>query len=146
NYGAAYRSTDVDIQGSSLGGYNVGWVDPGEWLAYTVDVAQSGTYTASFTVASPTQGGGFHLEMNGANVSGPLAVPNTGGWQSWQTVSAPVSLQAGQQTARLVFDSLGNNALGNFATMQFTGGGAPPPSGGPFTGTPVSLPGDAAAA
>jgi len=142
NYGGAYRSSDVDIQAASLGGYNVGWVDPGEWLAYTVNVAQSGTYTASFTVASPTQGGAFHLEMNGANVTGTLTVPNTGGWQSWQTVSAPVSLQAGQQTARLVFDSLGNNALGNFATMQFTGSGAPPPASSPYTGTPVSLPGN----
>ena len=52
NYGGAYRATDVDIEASEGGGYNVGWVDPAEWLAYTVDVQQPGAYIVSFQVAS----------------------------------------------------------------------------------------------
>ena len=131
NSGGALRSTDVDLESTSGGGYNVGWVDAGEWLAYTVNVATAGTYTAQFRVASLGSGGTFHLEMNGSNVTGSLAVPNTGGWQSWQTVSASVSLNAGTQVARLVFDSPGASAVGNIDRVQISSG-APtsPPSGG----------------
>src|SRR5438309_902688 len=39
NSGGAYRTTDVDIQTSSLGRYNVGWIASGEWLNYSVTVA-----------------------------------------------------------------------------------------------------------
>lgn len=147
NSGGAYRTTDVDIEPSTGGGYNVGWVSPGEWLRYTVKVATTGDYTVAFRVAAAGQGGTFHLEMNGANVTGALVVPNTGGWQVWQTVTARVSLGAGTQTARLVFDANGT-VLGNFGRIDFTLADAPPPppASGPFTGTPVALPGTVDAA
>jgi len=37
NEGGAYRATDVDLQPTSDagGGYNLGWVNAGEWLTYT---------------------------------------------------------------------------------------------------------------
>ncbi|HUR35214.1 MAG TPA: carbohydrate-binding protein [Vicinamibacterales bacterium] len=142
NSGGAYRQTDVDIEASAGGGYNVGWVDPGEWLRYTVNVTQSGSYTAAFKVAASGQGGTFHLEMNGANVTGPLTVPNTGGWQNWQTITAPMSLTAGQQTARLVFDASGT-VLGNFGRIDVRSVDAPPPApaSGPYSGSPAPLPG-----
>jgi Carbohydrate binding module (family 6)/Right handed beta helix region len=141
NTGGAYRSGDVDIEVSSAGGYDVGWVSAGEWLKYTVSVAATGTYSVIFTVASQGQGGTFHLEMNGTNVTGPLTVPNTGGWQSWQTVRATASLNAGQQVARLVMDTLGAVAVGNFGRIQFTVA-APTPSGPtPYTGAPAPIPG-----
>nr|MBA2301465.1 hypothetical protein [Acidobacteriota bacterium] len=45
NSGEQYRATDVDIERSSDadGGYNVGWVEGGEWLQYTVSVGAAGT-------------------------------------------------------------------------------------------------------
>ena len=45
NNGGAYRSTDVDIEAASEGGYDVGWTSAGEWLNYTVNVSAAGTYT-----------------------------------------------------------------------------------------------------
>src|SRR5262249_60774284 len=45
NTGGEYRDTDVDIASDDVaGGFVVGWVGAGEWLAYTVDVAASGAY------------------------------------------------------------------------------------------------------
>ena len=35
NNGGAYRSQDVDLEPSSDGGYDVGWIAAGEWLNYT---------------------------------------------------------------------------------------------------------------
>jgi thermitase len=114
NSGGAYRSTGVDIEATSGGGFNVGWVAAGEWLAYSVNIPAAGAYTAQFRVAAFGAGGRFHLEIDGADVSGSLAVPDTGWWQNWQLVTASVTLPAGRHLAKLVMDSSGANAVGNF--------------------------------
>ena len=54
--------------------------------------------------------------MNGTNVTGPLTIPNTGGWQAWQTVTTPVTLSAGQQVAHTGSWKLGARVVpGHFA-------------------------------
>jgi hypothetical protein len=135
NSGGAYRSTDVDIEPASEGGHNVGWALAGEFLRYTVNVASAGTYELEFRVASEGSGGTFHLEVNGADVTGALSVPNTGGWQTWATVRKSVALPAGQQAWRLVLDADGaSGGVGNFDWIRVSGGSGgttpPPPSGG----------------
>jgi len=140
NAGGVYRAGDVDLQASTDGGFNVGWVAPGEWLQYTVNVAAAGTYSVTFRVASPGWGGSFHLEMNGLNVTGALAVPATGDWQAWQSVTRVVALAAGTQTARLVFDAAGGGGgVGNFNAIRFTT--ASPTASSPYSGTAIALPG-----
>jgi hypothetical protein len=125
NSGGQYRSTDVDIEptSDSGSGYNVGWVFAGEWLAYTVNVATDGTYDIDFRVASAGAGGNFHLEVNGVDKSGPLSVPNTGGWQTWRTIrKTGVVLTAGPQVWRLVMDTNGaSSAVGNFNFLSVVG-------------------------
>lgn len=108
NQGNAYRTTTVDIEANTDGGagYNVGWVQAGEWLSYKVNVAATGTYELKARVATTTAGKYFHIEMNGINVSGNITVPNTGGWATFQTVTIPnVSLTQGMQAMKLVFDT-----------------------------------------
>ncbi len=125
NAGGDYRTTDVDIEGNSDGGtgYNVGWSSPGEWLNYSVDVATAGTYDVEVRVASPGSGGTFHIEVNGANLTGPMSVPNTGGWQIWSTVrKTGVALTAGPQVWRLVMDAKGaSTSVGNFNFIRVAG-------------------------
>ena len=56
--------------------------------------------------------------MNGVNVSGPLAIPNTGGWQNWVTLSkSGIALPAGPQTLRVVLDA--NGPAGVFGNMNY---------------------------
>jgi hypothetical protein len=144
NQGGAYRSTAVDIESTSDvgGGYDVGWIAPGEWLKYTVNVTTAGTYDLEFRVASSGSGGTFHLEVGTTNVTGALSVPNTGGWQSWTTVKkAAVSLSAGSQVWRVVFDTVGaNGAVGNLNYIRIVSpSGTTGPT--PFGGTAWALPG-----
>lgn len=120
NSGGAFRQTDVDLEAASPGGFDVGWVSPGEWLQYSVQVTTAGAYAIVFQVAAPGPGGIFHLEAGGADVTGPLKVPDTGGWQTWRSVAATATLSAGPQTLRLVFDSAPSGIVGNFLTMTFT--------------------------
>jgi CSLREA domain-containing protein len=128
--GGAYRDTAVDIQltTDAGGGYNVGWTKAGEWLEYTADVAKAGTYTVDFRLASNGVGGKFHLEVDGKDVTGQLAVPNTGGWQTWKSVTKTgVSLPAGKHVLRLVMDNVGaTGSVGNFNYMRFTAAAAAP--------------------
>ncbi len=135
NAGGAYRQAGVDLEAASDGGYDVGWVNPGEWLAYSVKVQTAGSYLLEARVASPSQGGTFHVEMGGTNVTGSLSIPATGGWQTWTTVSKLVTLTAGSQQARLVFDAAGPSALGNVDWLRLT-----PAAAAPFSGTAVPLP------
>src|SRR5579864_9006854 len=81
NAGNVYRQDDVDIEAATDGAYNVGWVAPSEWLAYSVNVASAGNYLLETRVASPGPGGTFHVELGGSNVTGALTIPATGDWQ-----------------------------------------------------------------
>jgi len=123
NTGGKYRSTDVDIESTPAGGYDVGWVAAGEWLKYTVNVATAGTYDLDIRVGSAVVGGTFHIEVDGVDKTGPISVPNTGGWQTWQTIRVSgVTLAAGTQVWRVVMDTNGSNttSVGNFNWLQAT--------------------------
>lgn len=110
NAGGAHRQSDADIEGSSAGGFNLGWIEAGEWANYAVSVGAAGSYTAQLRVASPGGGGMLHVGFNGpSSVWQSVSVPATGGWQAWTTVSLPVTLGAGQQLMTLSFDRPGFN-------------------------------------
>jgi hypothetical protein len=129
NNGGAYRNTDVDVaadQGASNQNM-LGWARTGEWLNYTVDVMEAGNYTLEIGVAANGVGGTFHIEFGGADKTGPIQVPDTGGWFTWQPVSRTVSLSAGRQTMRLVMDSVSpvTGSTGDFDYFRLTPGSAP---------------------
>ena len=52
------------------------------------NVVSGGPYTLDARVASQGPGGVFHVELDGVDVSGPMTVPDTGGWTTWRTVTA----------------------------------------------------------
>ena len=120
NTGGQYRQTDVDIGVTSDagGGYTLGYMSRGEWLAYWVFASTTAEYTLDARVASSGQGGAFHVEVDGFDVTGPMVVPSTGGWQTWQTISrAGIPLTAGPHLLRVVIDS--NGASGYFGNLNY---------------------------
>jgi fibronectin type 3 domain-containing protein len=126
NDGGQYRSDGVDIEytGDLSGGYDVGWTGAGEWLNYTVNVTGGGNYVAQVRIASNGPGGTFHFNVDGVSATSEVTIPDTGGWQVWDTLSTPITLTAGQHVVRLVLDSNGSGGgVGNF--NWFTIGPAP---------------------
>ncbi|HEY7292710.1 MAG TPA: carbohydrate-binding protein [Vicinamibacterales bacterium] len=115
NYGGRYRTTDVDIQTSSLGGFNVGWIADGEWLGYSVFVGATGSYDVQLQVASLFSTGRMRIVF-GTTSTPTITIPNTGAWQTWTTVNVTVPLTAGPQVMRLMFD--GGNF--NIAALTFS--------------------------
>ena len=103
NAGGQYRSDNVDIWNSNTEGYYTGANASGEWLEYTVDVDTSGEYQLDFRVATPNSGRQMRVALDGVNVTGLIILPNTGGWQNWQTVRSTATLTAGQHVLRVTF-------------------------------------------
>jgi endoglucanase len=80
------------------GGLNVGYIDSGDWMTYSVNIPATGTYKVSYRVASQAGGGQIQLEKAGGSpVYSNINVPPTGNWQAWQTISHNVVLPAGEQ-------------------------------------------------
>ncbi|XOV77666.1 MAG: LamG-like jellyroll fold domain-containing protein [Aestuariibacter sp.] len=128
NNGGGYRNDDVDIQTTTDigGGYNVGWIRSGEWLVHNLSVAQSGLYEVSLRVAaSGTANHSLHLELDGADISGPVIFSGTGGWQNWTNVTGiQIQLDAGIHQIRTVIDSGGFNL--NYMEITALTGNQPP--------------------
>jgi len=136
--GNAYRSDGVDLETatSPATGNDLGWTTAGQWFKYTVNVATAGTYKVTFEVAAPSAvTGAFHLSSSsGANLSGSVNIAATGGFQTWTTVTANVTLLAGTQTLTLNQDAAGWNIDSMAFASTSTGEG-------PFGGTPTAIPG-----
>ena len=105
NNGAVYRNDDVDIEATTDagGGYDVGWISSGEWLNYTVNIAETAIYQIAFRVASANGTGSINASLDTIPLCG-VQTPFTGGWQTWQTVTITnVVLPVGVHTLRLDF-------------------------------------------
>ena len=113
NLGRQFRPNEpVDIEYCSDGGYNVGWMIPGEWIQYTATFQSSSFYTFRFRVASQSGGGSFNLLVDGIQVySSPVVVDSTFGWQKWTTLSpdGTIFIGAGQHTFRISTIAFGWN-------------------------------------
>lgn len=124
NIPGQYRDTGVDIAtgAGASNGFYVTDTTTGEWLRYRTYAPVTGNYTFSARVANSQAGAAFHVEIDGVNVHGSMAVPNTGSSQSWQTItSQPIHLLAGPHSLRVVMDAAAQDgSAGNFDRFNFT--------------------------
>lgn len=134
NYGWSYRNDGVDIEPTNdpfTLGYNVGWIENGEWLKFTVNVLQSGTFDIALRVSAASSGGQIALQWDGLTFA-IKDVPNTGGWQNWQTVMlTDVQLTSGKHELRMIFINGGFNF--NYAEFSQTAVGVEEEKNTPHT-------------
>ncbi|GAB4220257.1 MAG: hypothetical protein Kow001_01370 [Acidobacteriota bacterium] len=113
NSGWSYRNDGVDIEPSQdpPSDWNLGWIEDGEWLQFTLEVTEAGVYDVELRVATPQTGGRVLLRWNGVPLpASPLVVPRTGGWQSWTSIWArDLPLQPGTYRLRVEFPVGGFN-------------------------------------
>ncbi|MEU9791290.1 glycoside hydrolase family 43 protein [Streptomyces sparsogenes] len=111
----------IETEPSSEGGMNLGWLENGDYVKVKGVAFGAGASSFATRVASATGGGTVEVRLGGPNgtVAARCAVPNTGGWQTWTTVSCPVSGAAGTQDLYLRFTG-GSGYLANVNWWQFT--------------------------
>lgn len=127
NQGAPYRGTesqvDIEARGDASNKHGLGWTRAGEWLVYTVDVKEAGTYTVEIAVASEKEGGIFHLEFNGKDKTGPIQLPDSSAWTKLKTIKKTgIKLDQGVQTMKLMMDTDGieTKSTGDIDVLKFT--------------------------
>ncbi len=92
----AMSGVQTEATTDTNGGQNVAYIDAGDWMAYgNITIPATGSYRIEYRVASPS-GSLLSADLNaGAIQLGNVAIPATGGWQNWTTVSHTVTLNAG---------------------------------------------------
>ncbi|MBF4516794.1 carbohydrate-binding protein [Flavobacterium sp. ANB] len=93
------------------GGLNVGYADTGDWLAYyNINFPTSGSYVIEYRVASAVSGGRLSSDLTAGTIQlGAVDVPNTGGWQNWQTITQTVNVNAGTYNFGIYVQNTGFN-------------------------------------
>jgi len=104
----------------------VGWTEPGEWLNLTVQVAQSGVYTADLLYTS-NRGGTISLDVNGKDATGPVTIASTFNaadpiawrqWHHWNIAKGVVRIRLPAGTSVLTVHILTEGNM-NLAYLDF---------------------------
>ncbi|MFZ6012436.1 MAG: Ig-like domain-containing protein, partial [Bacteroidota bacterium] len=129
NDGGFRPAEAVDAASTPNEGNTVGWIDAGEWLEYTVNVATAGAYnvTIRYTSGNTSGGGPFWFESeDGTKISPDITVGfNDSNWSAYlDKLVQNVMLPAGQQVIRV---KVGNGGF-NLGRMTFVFAGGTPPA------------------
>ena len=110
------ETTDIN------GGYKIGYTDAGDFAEYSVLITEPGQYDVNFRVASAYDSGSVRLDLiNGSNIQylTQISLPVTGGWETWETVSADLSLPSGSYNLKMSIVQAGFDI--NWIEFDFTG-------------------------
>lgn len=88
-------TTDVDGQ------KNVSYIDDGDWMDYNVNVPVDGLYHFDFRVSNAWGNGLIKLRNQSGSELAQIAVPVTGGWNNYNTLTISATLSAGSQILRV---------------------------------------------
>ncbi|ARN56258.1 carbohydrate-binding protein [Sedimentisphaera salicampi] len=99
---------------ASQGGQCIAFIQHGDWARYDVDFGENAGQI-TFGAASDTTGGLIEIRLDSpeGKLLGTADIPNTAGWQSWDSFTARIKPVSGNQTICLVFLSSGSKPVKN---------------------------------
>ncbi|BEU03816.1 hypothetical protein OAG1_26160 [Agarivorans sp. OAG1] len=123
-WGIRFRENElVDIgKDPETESFVVGWTAKGEWLNYSVSVAETGTYTANFRLGhGGRKAGSFKVLLNGETLIEQVNIPATKSWETYQVVSLEeITLTQGEHLLTIEFTASGDyNTPGNIDWFEF---------------------------
>lgn len=82
------------------GGINVGYIEPSDWMKYTVDIKQTGIYQLRSRI-SGFNSGNLIFQFD-EDTETTVNYTSTDGWQNWEDFSTEVYLQKGEATMKVI--------------------------------------------
>ncbi|HST81313.1 MAG TPA: family 43 glycosylhydrolase [Kineosporiaceae bacterium] len=113
----------LENEPASEGGMDIGWIENGDYAKIKGVAFGAGASSFTARVASGSSGGRIEARLDsvtGTTVA-TCTVSGTGGWQTWSTVSCPVTGATGTHDLYLRFTG-GSGFLFNMNWWQFTNG------------------------
>lgn len=107
NEGGFYREDGVDIVEAN-GNYAIGYTTKDEWLEYTINVKEAGSYNVEAFAANGNTDINIDLYVDGKK-SASLSGESTGDWDIYEKVKGKINLPAGEHILRVKFESNYNN-------------------------------------
>ncbi len=89
NRGGQYRNDGVDIEActdSLTNGFNVGWIEDGEWLQYTINVEKTDLYNLNIRIASGHESN-IQILVNDVAVVENISLKEGAGDKDWETTT-----------------------------------------------------------
>jgi glucosylceramidase len=110
---------ETETTSDTGGGYDVGYINNGSWMHFKSINFGSGVSSVNVRTASAGNGGTaeFHLDSATGTLVGTATLPVTGGWQTWTTVSAPITGASGLHDLYVVFK--GGTSISNVNWFKF---------------------------
>ncbi|MDI1256542.1 MAG: carbohydrate-binding protein [Flavobacterium sp.] len=112
NNGWSMRNDAVDIEPTTdtpNNGFQVGFIENGEWLSYTLNTTAEKAYDVDIRYASASAAGKIYLEDANGKISETITLPATGGLTTWGTATfTDVILKQGENKVKIYFE------IGNF--------------------------------
>ncbi|HET6282362.1 MAG TPA: carbohydrate-binding protein [Polyangia bacterium] len=98
----------------------VGWTVAGEWLKYTVKVAETGNYMISAHASANLDASTVSFTFEDGTKTPLLPIPKTGSWNIWEHVDnmAIVRLTAGLHILTLKFEAVATNNCDYFTFIR----------------------------
>jgi hypothetical protein len=110
-----------EITNDDGGGENVGFIDYGDWMDYSYNAASASTYSLNLRVATNNKAQ-LQIKKTDGTLLLTVNIPNTGNYQTYQTISATITLPQGAQTIRVQSSS---TAHWNINWFELVGSQAP---------------------
>jgi beta-glucosidase len=125
----AQSGTQLEATTDAGGGQDVGWIAPGDWLAYdNVDFGAASPASVTTRVASGATVSGtiqYRLDSTTGPIIASVPVSPTGGWQSWVSVVTALSGTAtGVHRVYLTFTGSAGVDFVNLNWLQFQASGS----------------------
>ncbi len=118
------QGLETETTSDSTGEYDLGYLTPNSYVEYeNVDFGTApATPVSTVNVRTASDGNGgtatFYLDSMTSTPIATVTLPVTGGWQTWQTVNAPVTSVSGVHTLYVVFNG-STSSIANVNWFQF---------------------------
>ncbi|GAA3247585.1 family 20 glycosylhydrolase [Dactylosporangium siamense] len=125
----AQTGTQTETTTDTGGGQSVGYITPGDTLAYDLDFGTASPASVTTRVASGASSGTIQYRLDSA--TGPIIasvpVTSTGGWQTWTSTTTNLTGAAtGVHRLYLTFTGTAGTDFVNLNWLQFTAGAGLP--------------------